>query len=183
MRGSGDRIDTAAYLVPYVGLGYLTGYSWYMPECPLCGCEHHHGGGGRDSDPLEFLGGRAPHCYWGDKSPEYRLVDADPARTLKVIALARGGALRFPARPHGREATWSRRLRWEKAQEVAKQAAGRASVLPRVGQIVSRERAKGEHRSCWAYTVSGESNGGIGVREAGRLVKIFLSEEETGLSW
>lgn len=37
-------------------------YLWIVPDCPLCGGKHTHGGGALSNDPRELLGHRVAHC-------------------------------------------------------------------------------------------------------------------------
>ena len=61
---------------------------WTVKQCPFCGQEHTHGGGKYEGDPRDLLSGRSPHCDPTVKGrpSQYTLVDADPARTEKMIA-------------------------------------------------------------------------------------------------
>jgi hypothetical protein len=40
----------------------LKGRQWVILRCPICGKRHYHGAGGAKDDPMQFLGGRVPHC-------------------------------------------------------------------------------------------------------------------------
>ena len=92
------RIHLAALAELYVRDG---AYNWKIPECPLCGGEHHHGGSSLDEDPRVHLRSRNAHCV--PIKPEagsvlakaaellnlslddYSLVDADPDYTAELI--------------------------------------------------------------------------------------------------
>lgn len=37
-------------------------YAWIVPQCPLCGKRHQHGGGPITGDPRQHLGHRNSHC-------------------------------------------------------------------------------------------------------------------------
>jgi hypothetical protein len=49
---------------------------WRMPFCPLCGREHHHGGGPTTGDPRRMLGYRVSHCT--ELGGRYELVERKP---------------------------------------------------------------------------------------------------------
>jgi hypothetical protein len=49
-------------------------YLWIIPQCPICGEEHEHGGGPLGGNPDDFLGSRVPHCLNPGGVSSYRLV-------------------------------------------------------------------------------------------------------------
>ena len=53
-----------------------TARQWIVPQCPWCGKSHTHGGGGKEDNPLDFLGHRISHCSKGS-GRDYVLVAID----------------------------------------------------------------------------------------------------------
>lgn len=48
-------------------------YLWIIPQCPICGEDHEHGGGSLSGNPDNLLGSRTPHCL-NPGEFSYRLV-------------------------------------------------------------------------------------------------------------
>lgn len=76
-----DRLEAKAVL----GRG-AENWLWIVPECPICGCKHQHGGGKVEGgDPISYLGGREAHC-WKGPGGDYVLVDSRPEDTKKILS-------------------------------------------------------------------------------------------------
>ena len=89
---------------------------WRLEQCPHCGEQHTHGGGGPGEDPLEFLGHRVAHCADDRVRPNvgYDLVEADPAYTARVLADPRPRVI--PPKPRRASSAGQRRKRVAQAQ-------------------------------------------------------------------
>ncbi len=55
-------------------------WSLHVPCCPLCGCEHHHGGGD-GAKPL--FGERLSHCMIRGEVRGYTLIETPPVGGAK----------------------------------------------------------------------------------------------------
>lgn len=84
---SASEQTTAHLEAALVGLTQLRGTWSLSVTCPICGCEHQHGGGTDLGTVRDHLGHRVAHCSGRERSG-YVLTDPDD---LIGAAMAEGG--------------------------------------------------------------------------------------------
>jgi hypothetical protein len=80
-----EMAEVDGRVFPVAGVRLVRGrecWLWEIPECPLCGQPHIHGGGYFNGDPRECLGHRLSHCQESDAAGfgGYILVEAEGSR-------------------------------------------------------------------------------------------------------